>query len=131
MSLPIIDLIIRIKNGYMAKKEEIYSPYSRFREEVLKKLKQIGFIKDYKVEELRPRVKRFVITLKYLKNGEPAMTDVKIYSKPGRRWYVKCKEITPVKGGLGYAILTTPKGVLTNYEAKKQGVGGELLFEIW
>ena len=131
MSQPIIDLIIRIKNGYMAKKEKIESPYSKFREAVLKKLKQVGFIKDYKVEEVRPKIKKFVIELKYTKTGEPVLSDVKIYSKPGRRWYVGYRDITPVKGGRGYGILTTPKGVLTNVEAKRQKVGGELLFEVW
>ncbi len=130
MSLAISDLIIRIKNGYMAGKEKVLSPYSKFREAVLEKLKSLGYIKDFRVKEVRPKVKQIEIELLYKKKGV-AMQDVKIYSKPGRRWYVSYREITPVKGGKGHAIISTSKGVLTNIEAKKKKVGGELLFEIW
>ncbi len=71
-----------------------------------------------------------VVELSYA-DGMPAMTDVKIYSKPGRRWYVTVKKIKTVFGGLGAAIISTPKGILTNQEAKKEKIGGELLFEVW
>ena len=130
MSAGITDLIIRIKNGYMAGKEEVLSPHSNLREAVLEKLKSLGYIKDYKVEEVRKGIKEIRIQLLY-KNGEPAMQDVKLYSKPGRRWYVGYRDITPVKGGKGHGIISTSKGILSNIEAKKKKVGGELLFEIW
>lgn len=125
---PIVDLIIRIKNGYMSRKESIVSPYSKFRESVLKKLKDFGYIQDYTVEG--DIVKTVTIDLSY-EEGVPAVTDVKLFSKPGRRWYVSVKELKPVLGNMGYAFISTPKGILTNKEAKKEQVGGELLFHIW
>lgn len=125
---PIVDLIIRIKNGYMSKKGEIETPYSSFRNAILTKLKNLGYIEDFIVEgEI---IKSANITLKY-EEGQPALTDVKLFSTPGRRWYVTVDEIKPVLGGMGHAIISTPKGILTDKEAKKQKVGGELLFQIW
>lgn len=125
---PIIDLIIRIKNGYLAKKEIIESPYSIFREEVLKKLVKLAYIDDYSIEG--DKVKKIEIKLLF-NEGVPALTDIKILSKPGKRWYMSFKDLKPVLNGLGYTILSTPRGILTNYEARKQKLGGELLFEIW
>lgn len=124
-----IDLIIRIKNGYIARRESIESPHSKMNEEVLKKLVALKFIKGYKVESAGI-FKKFIIELSY-EEGEPVLTDVKIFSKPGRRWYVSTKKIKTVFGGLGAAILSTPKGILTDEEAKAAKTGGELLFEIW
>ena len=123
-----IDLIIRIKNGYMAKKEVIESPHSKFKEEILKKLKTLNLIKGFKVSG--DKVKKIEIELLY-DQGQPAINSVRIYSSPGRRWYVHAKSLKPVRGGLAWTILSTPKGVLTNLEAKKENVGGELLFEVW
>ena len=112
----------------MARKEDIESPYSKFRESILKKLVEQKFVKGYKIEG--EKIKKLKIELLY-KDGNPALTDVKLYSKPGRRWYVSYRQLRPVKGGLGCAIISTPKGILTDKEAKKHKVGGELLFEIW
>ena len=130
MNNSIIDLIIRIKNGYLAKKEHIESPYSSFQEEVLKKLVSLGFVKEYQVEVQNQKTKQLKIELLY-EAGAPTFTDVKIYSTPGRRWYVSAKDLKPVLGGFGAAIVSTAKGVMTNSEAKKVNLGGELLFEIW
>lgn len=124
----ITDLVIRIKNGYMAKKESIESPLSSYREEILKKLVKLGYIQGYQVRG--DVIKSCEIGLIY-KDGQPAMTDVKIYSKPGRRWYTKASKLKPVLGGMGYSFLSTPEGIMTNVEAKKKRVGGELLFDIW
>lgn len=124
----ITDLIIRVKNGYMAGKDSIESPYSKYREEMLKKLVALKYIKDYSVTgEVK---KTITIGLSY-QDGIPAMTQVKIFSTPGRRWYVSSKEMKPVLGGMGYSIVSTPQGILTNIEAKKMNIGGELLFNIW
>jgi small subunit ribosomal protein S8 len=124
----ITDLIIRVKNGYMSKKEVIESPHSVYREAVLKKLLKLGYVKSMHVEgEI---IKKITITLKY-ESGVGALTDVKIFSKPGRRWYVTTSELKPVLGGLGCSILSTSKGIMTNKEAKKLSLGGELLFSIW
>ncbi len=128
MENSIIDLIIRIKNGYLAHKDSIESPYSRYKEELLKKLVGLKFIKTYTVTgELK---KHLNIELLYLE-GVPAMTDVTIFSKPGRRYYVPHKQLKPVLSGYGYSILSTSKGLLTNKEAHKEKIGGELLFNIW
>lgn len=123
-----IDLIIRLKNGYLAENEKVDLPHSKFKEAVVKKLKELGYISDYLVDE--EKVKKIVIDLKY-KNKVPAMTDVKIYSKPGRRYYVSFKDLRPILNNFGYSILSTSHGILTNKEAKKLKVGGELLFSIW
>lgn len=125
---PVIDLIIRIKNGYLARRDIIESPYSKFRGEVLKKLVGLGYVKTFKVST--DKIKSMKITLSY-EEGVAAFTDVKIYSTPGRKWYVTAKDLKPVLGGLGFSILSTPQGILTNIEARKQKVGGELLFDIW
>ncbi len=129
-ALAVNDLLIRIKNGYMAEKEHITAPYSKMRESVLKKLKQLGFIKDFEVKTVRDKIKKITVYLKY-DEGKPALTDVKLYSKPGRRWYIKRKNINLVKGETGYLIISTSKGLMTNYEAREANLGGELLFEIY
>ncbi len=129
MGHPIVDLIIRIKNGYKAHRVSIDSLYSVYRERVVKKLVELGYLKNYEVAG--DKVKKMVIYLSYGDGTEPAVTDVKVYSKPGRRWYTSVKDLRPVLGGLGYSVLSTPKGILTNVEAKKNKVGGELLFSIW
>lgn len=123
-----IDLIIRIRNGYMAKKVIIESPHSKFKEEILKKLKSLNLIKNFKVST--DKVKKIEIELLYI-DGQPAISSVKIFSSPGRRWYINAKSLRSLRGGFSWAILSTPKGILTNLEAKKENVGGELLFEVW
>lgn len=128
MADPIIDLIIRIKNGYLASRETIESPYSIYRDKVIKKLMQLKYIKGYKVTG--DKIKNMTIELSY-KDTVPAVTDVKLYSTPGRRWYVSYSDLKLVMGGLGYSIISTPQGILTNIEAKKKKLGGELLFSIW
>lgn len=129
VSYPIADLIIRIKNGYQARRDRITSPYSVYREEILKKLKTLNYIKDYHVTG--EKIKHVSIDLMYDEAGAPAVTDVKIYSTPGRRWYAQVKELKPVLGGLGYLVLSTPQGIVDNVEARKKKLGGELLFAIW
>lgn len=126
---PIADLIIRIKNGYQARREHVTSPHSKYREEVLKKLKELNYIKEYHVSG--ETVKDIAIDLQYDEAGAPAITDVKIYSKPGRRWYARVSELKPVMGGMGYFLLSTPKGIMSSVEAKKKKMAGELLFAIW
>ena len=124
----ITDLIIRVKNGYMAGKESIECPFSKYRGEVVKKLMQIGYVKNFEVEG--DIIKTMTINLVY-KNGSPSLTDVKIFSTPGKKWYVASKELKPVLGGMGYSILSTPQGIMTHVEAKRKQIGGELLFNIW
>lgn len=125
MGNSVIDLIVRIKNGYMSRREQIDVLYSVFNGNVLQKLADLGFIKKFEKNEN-------VFNVELLYNDHmPAVTDILIYSKPGKRHYVSYKELKPVLGGLGYSLLSTPQGVLTNREARKGKVGGELLFAIW
>ncbi|MBI5127588.1 30S ribosomal protein S8 [Candidatus Roizmanbacteria bacterium] len=125
------DLIIRIKNGYMARKVTILSPHSGFREEVLKKLTELKFIKGYKIDKIiKDQFKEITIELLYDK-GQPAMTDVKIFSKPGSRYYVSYRDLKPVLSGYGFSIISSSFGIVTDKEAKTKKLGGELLFNIW
>lgn len=128
MNNSFIDLIIRIKNGYMSRKGIIISPYSKFRVEILKKLKNLGFIKEFKLSG--EKIQIIDIELLY-QDEEPAINGVEIFSRPGQRQYVSYKDLRPVLNGFGYSILSTPKGVLTNIEARQQKTGGELLFNLW
>lgn len=128
MNDPIIDLIIRIKNAYMTKNESLTMPHSSYREAVLKKLQDTKYIKSYSVEG--DIIKTIEIELSYAK-GVPAMTDVKLVSKPGKREYVSYKDLKLVMNGMGVSFLSTPSGILTNREARKAKLGGELLFMIW
>lgn len=128
MEQSVIDLIIRIKNGYMAQRETVDSPYSTFKEEVLKKLVSLKFIKEYNIEG--EGIKTLNMTLLY-HDKAPALTDVAIFSKPGRRYYVSYKELRPVLSGMGHSIISTSQGIKTGREAKKEKIGGELLFSLW
>lgn len=128
MQNSVIDLIIRIKNGYLAHRGSIESPYSQYKEELLKKLTGLKFIKSYTVSG---EVKKVMNIELLYHEGVSAMTDVSIFSKPGRRYYVSHKQLKPVLSGFGYSILSTSKGLLTNKEAHKEKIGGELLFNIW
>lgn len=125
MGNSIIDLIIRIKNGYLARRETVESPVSKYRLAVLDKLVELKFVKKYQIDK-----RDINIELLY-KDNMPVLTDVKIFSKPGQRFYVSYKDLKPVLGGLGCSLLSTPKGILTNREARKEKTGGELLFSIW
>ncbi|KKQ23620.1 MAG: 30S ribosomal protein S8 [Candidatus Roizmanbacteria bacterium GW2011_GWC2_37_13] len=128
MGNPAIDLIIRLKNGYMARKEIIESPYSRMREKILMKLISLKIIKSYKIEGDQPQ--KIKIELLY-KNKQPVLSDVRIYSRPGSRHYVSYRDLKPVLSGYGFSLISTSKGIITDKEAKNQKLGGELLFSIW
>lgn len=126
---PVIDLVIRIKNGYMARKPSIEAKVTNSTLEVLKKLVATGYVASYEVSE--DGAKRTAeVVLKY-ENGKPVFTDVKIVSKPGQRMYVSSKEIPTVLNGLGVCVLSTNSGIMTGKEARKANAGGELLFNIW
>lgn len=128
MIYAVADLVIRIKNGYLAHREDVEIPHSTFSENILKKLKGLKFIKDYQVSG---DIKKSIHVDLLYNEDTPAMSDVKIFSTPGRRWYVRSKKLKPVLSGFGVSVLSTPKGIMTNIEAKKQNLGGELLFQIW
>lgn len=129
MSSSVIDLIIRIKNGYSSKRENIKAIYTKINEEIVNLLKKERYIKDYQIIE-RDKKKNILVDLLY-ENGKQALSEVKIVSKSGRRVYSSIRDLRQVLGGLGIAVLTTPHGIMTDKEARKQRVGGEILFKIW
>jgi len=128
MTDPIADFITRIKNSGDALKETASAPYSKIKFDIANLLKKEGFIQS--VEQKGKTLKTIEIGL--VSNGkEPFIRGVKRISKPGRRIYKKAKDIRPVKNGYGHLIISTPNGIMTGYAAKKAGLGGEPLFEIW
>lgn len=123
------DLLPKMKNALRARKENILVPFSRMDFTVLKVLKDAGYVKE--VEKRMVGRKAFLeITLLY-KKKEPVMSDFRLISKPSRHLYKGYREVYSVKQGYGLGILSTPKGIMTEKEAKKQKVGGEYLFQIW
>jgi small subunit ribosomal protein S8 len=125
----VIDMAIRIKNGYMAKKPDVVVKCTNLSLEVLKKLLASRYIEAYEVEEVGFK-KTANVKLKY-ESGRSVFKDLKIISKPGQKMYVVAGEIPHVLNGLGVCFLSTSKGIMTGYEAKKANIGGELLFSIW
>jgi len=124
------DFIIRLKNAGAVKKESISVPFSSLKLAVAEKLKDAGFVAsiDKKGKKVR---KTLDVVLKYDTEGIHVIHGVKRISKPGRRVYRSVSEIMPVRYGYGTLVLSTPKGILTGKEARKENVGGEALFEIW
>ncbi len=126
----ISDMLIRIKNALMRKKDKVSVSYSKLPERIAELLKRENFIRDYEIKGEGVK-KELIIHLKYDEEGNPLITDVKRISKPGRRIYVKKDNIPWVNNGMGIAILSTSKGILTDREARRLKVGGELLCEVW
>lgn len=126
---PIGDLLIQIKNASMIGKMAIDVPYSKLKHAVAKILTEQGYIGEIGKTGTDPKT-LLHITLKY-SNGTSVITDLKRVSKPGLRQYVNKSAIPTVLGGLGLAILSTPEGIMTGKDAKKKGIGGELLCTIW
>lgn len=122
---PVADMIVIIKNGYLAKKEQVLVPYSKFKLEIAKAIEKETFIGSVNKDK-----NQIAIDLLY-ENGTPKITEIKKVSKLGRRFYTKSKHIKPIKGGRGSTIITTPKGVMSEKEAKKKNLGGEVICQIW
>ncbi len=125
----IADCLTRIRNAQMVKKEYVDVIYSKVVEGIVKILKENGFVKNYKTSTSEKKYIR--IYLKYDSMKNPVIKEIKRVSKPGLRKYTAAKLIKPYKNGLGMRILTTPQGIITDKEAKKGNVGGEILCEIW
>jgi small subunit ribosomal protein S8 len=127
---PIADMLTRIRNATRSRHSKLEMPGSRLKAEIAKILKEEGYISSYKLAE-ENRKKTLRISLKYTPDGRPAISNLVRISKPGRRVYVSRSEVPSVLGGLGNAILTTPRGIMSGKRARKSGVGGEILLEIW
>lgn len=126
----IADFIIRLKNASMVRKSNVEMPYSKLRNSVAQKLRVQNYLGD--VDSVgHGATKKLVVHLAYDKNGKCRLNDVKQISKPGRRVYIGISRIRPVRNGHGLLVLSTPKGILTGDEARKERVGGEALFSIW
>ncbi len=130
ISDPIADMLTRIRNGIMAKHDFVLVPTSRMKLSIARILKDEGFVNDYEVLKSKPH-RAIKIYLKYSDDNQPVISGLERASKPGLRLYVGRKEIPRVYGGLGIAIVSTPKGVMTGQQAWRQGAGGELLCYVW
>ena len=126
---PIGDMIARIRNGQMRVLENIQMPGSKLRENILKVLKEQGFISNYTVLSDKNK-KNITVNLKY-DHGSPVIKEIKRVSKPGRRIYASANSIPKIQNGLGISIVSTSKGVMTDYEARKQNVGGEIICRVF
>ncbi len=126
---PIADMLTRIRNANMVSHETVEVPASKLKIQLAKVLKEEGFIADYEVKEAG-KFKVISITLKYV-NGKSVITKLQRVSKPGLRSYSKSKNLQKVLGGMGIAIVSTPKGLLTDRKARKENVGGEVLCYVY
>ena len=127
---PIGDMFSRIRNGQMRSLNSIDIPSSNFRQNILKILKDEGYINDYYIEKAENNKIKLKINLKYFE-GDPVIKEIKRISKPGRRVYSRANSIPRVMNGLGLAILSTPKGVMSDTDARKNNLGGEIICRVF
>jgi len=127
---PIADMLTRIRNAVQAKHARVDLPSSKLKIEIARILKEEGYLTNYKVVEEKGK-KTLRVFLRYTPDRHGVITDLRRVSRPGSRRYVGKTEIRAVVGGMGIAILSTPRGLMTGHSARKQGVGGELLCEVW
>ena len=133
MTDPIADFLTRVRNGITAAHEEVAIPSSKLKREMARILKEQGHIRDFEIEAPTPDHPGELIrvTLKYTEDRRSAISGLKRVSRPGQRTYVDSKSMPKVLGGMGTAIVSTSRGVMTGHDARKQGVGGELVAQIW
>lgn len=129
MTDPIADMLTRIRNGFMAKKTSVSLPHSKLLAELVEKLIQLNYLQSFSINKDQAP-KSLVLHLKY-HNKQPVMSNLKRISKPGRRVYVTANQIPTVLAGYGSVILSTSQGLMTNIEAKKAKIGGEVICKIW
>jgi len=130
ISDPIADMLTRMRNALKARHPKVDVPASNLKTEIARIMKDEGYILNYKIVD-EANHKAIRVYLKYTATNQPVISNIERVSRPGCRVYVGHKEIPKVLGGLGVNILTTPKGVMTGKSARKEGVGGELLCQIW
>lgn len=130
MTDPVADMLTRVRNAINARHPKVDVPASKLKTEIARILKEEGFIMNYKLTE--EGAKRFIrIYLKYTPGNVPVISRIERVSRPGCRVYVGSKDVPRVLGGLGVNILTTPRGVMSGASARKEGVGGEVLCQVW
>ena len=130
MTDPIADLLTRIRNAVRVERPYVDIPFSRMKQSIVEALKREGFVWDHEVLETEP-VRTLRVTLKYGPSGEQIIQHIERISKPGCRVYVGAAEIKEIRQGTGVGVVSTSKGVLSTREAKKDGVGGEFLCQVW
>jgi small subunit ribosomal protein S8 len=130
MTDPIADMLTRIRNASLARHDRTEMPYSRLKEHVARVLKSEGFVDDVRVSEGEGH-KQLTVVLRYSRDKQSALDGVRRVSTPGRRVYVRHDRIPRVLSGMGVSILSTSHGVMTDKDARKQKVGGELICEVW
>jgi small subunit ribosomal protein S8 len=130
LSDPLGDLLTRIRNGQRAGKSSIITPASRLRENLLSVLEREGYIRGFERHAVRDGIEEITVELKY-NEGEPVISEIMRVSKPGRRVYAKIKDLEKVYNGLGISILSTPRGVMSDQEARQANVGGEILCQVF
>ena len=130
MTDPLGDLLTRIRNGQQARKDSILTPASKLRAHVLDVLQREGYIRGYSTVEHKDGRTEFDIELKYF-DGAPVIREISRVSKPGRRVYASVKALPRINNGLGIAIVSTPKGVMADHDARDQNVGGEILCTVF
>jgi small subunit ribosomal protein S8 len=140
MNDSVADLLTRIRNALKADQEEVLIPSSRLNREIARLLKQEGYIEDFSIERMRRKAgsrpsraefETIRVKLKYTEDRDPVISGLKRVSKPGRRQYATADGLPKVLGGMGTVILTTSRGVMTAYEARREGVGGEVVAYVW
>ena len=130
MTDPIADMLTRIRNGAMASHDSVVVPASKLKVELARVFKEEGYIADYEVKE-EGKFKVIVISLKYDSNNKPVITKLVRVSKPGLKTYSKAKNLQKVLGGLGVAVVSTSKGLMTDRKARKENIGGEVLCYVY
>jgi small subunit ribosomal protein S8 len=130
MTDPIADFLTRVRNGLHADRDEVEMPASTFKAELARILREQGYIEDFAVEPAR--VGRMLrVRLKYTEDRKPVIQGLERLSRPGRRTYVQSGSIPKVQGGMGTTIVSTSRGVMTGHDARRAGVGGELVARVW
>lgn len=130
MSDPLGDMLTRIRNGQRARKDSVVAPASKLRSNVLEVFKREGYIRGFTLYEVRPGISELKIELKY-HEGDPVIREIHRVSKPGRRVYSGIKDLSRVYSGLGISVLSTPRGVMSDAEARVANVGGEVLCQVF
>ena len=130
MTDPVADFLTRIRNAIMAAHEEAAMPSSKLKVELARILREQGYIEGYDVETAQPG-DRLIVRLKYTANRTSVISGLKRVSRPGQRTYVDSRHIPKVLGGMGTTILTTSQGVMTGHDARRRGIGGEVVAEVW
>ena len=133
MTDPVADFLTRLRNGAKAQHHDVAIPSSRLKRELARILKEQGYIDGYSVQPPEPGLpgEQLTVTLKYTSERRPVISGMKRISRPGQRTYVDHAHIPRIQGGMGTAIISTSKGVMTGHEARQQGVGGEVVAQVW